>query len=64
MQVKEILHKEIESLSDVSAGEILDYVQFVKNKYKNSKNASALLSEKSLGKDWLRAEEDEAWGNL
>lgn len=31
---------------------------------KNRTNDTVLLSEKSLGTDWNRAEEDEAWKNL
>ncbi len=30
----------------------------------NEKNATAILSEKSLAKAWLSKEEDEAWKNL
>ena len=64
MQIKEILHKEIDSLPDDYAGEILDFVQFLKSKHQGNKYEAALLSESSLKKDWLKPEEDTAWENL
>ena len=64
MKIKEILHKEIDSLPDVFAGEVLDFVQFVKSKHQKEKYEMAIMSEKSLGKEWLSAEEDEAWQDL
>lgn len=64
MQIKDILHKEIDSLPDAFAGEVLDFVQFVKSKYQKEKYEMAILSEKSLSKEWLSVEEDEAWQDL
>ncbi len=62
MLPKETLHKEIHDLPDEFAGEILDFISFLKGKYMKEKMEATLLSESSLRKDWLSPEEDEAWG--
>ena len=64
MTQKDILLKEIADISDELLKETLDYVRFLKYKQKIEIPDSALLSESSLGKDWLKPEEDEAWKNL
>jgi hypothetical protein len=64
MLPKEMLHKEIESLPDKYANEILDFVCFLKEKLKREQPKTALISESSLKKDWLSSEEDKAWENL
>ena len=64
MQSKDMLHKEIDSLPDEYAGEILDILNYVKRKYANENMEVTLLSETSLRKDWLSPEEDEAWQDL
>lgn len=48
-----ILKKESDVAKDITA-----------TKKVEEKMSSALLSEKSLAKDWLTKEEDEAWANL
>ncbi len=57
------LVKELEHVPDPLLDEVLDFVQFIKRKHAE-KMESALLSEASLAKDWLRPEEDEAWQDL
>lgn len=64
MLPKEILHREIDSLPDEYAGEILDFVKYLKKKYSKENMEVTLLSESSLQKDWLAPEEDEAWQDL
>ena len=64
MQSKDILHKEIDSLPDEYAGEILDILNYVKRKHAKENMEVTLLSETSLRKDWLSPEEDEAWQDL
>lgn len=64
MLPKEALYNEIEQLPDDIAVEILDFVQFVKKNRFERQLETAVLSESSLKKDWLRPEEDEAWKNL
>ena len=42
--------------------EVVDFIEFLKLKIE--KNETLFLSEKSLAKDWLLPEEDEAWKDL
>ncbi|NPA39205.1 MAG: DUF2281 domain-containing protein [Thermodesulfobacteria bacterium] len=42
--------------------EVIDFIDFLKSKIE--KNETLFLSEKSLAKDWLLSEEDEAWKDL
>lgn len=63
MELKETLRNEIEHLPDDFVAEILDFVQFLKEKHMR-KTEALILSESSLKKDWLLPEEDEAWKNL
>ncbi|MDP2796203.1 MAG: hypothetical protein Q8N94_01665 [Methanoregula sp.] len=44
--------------------EILDFIRAKKKKAGKIVTDTALASESSLKKDWLRHEEDEAWANL
>jgi hypothetical protein len=63
MVSKKMLLKEIDGLPAEFIDELQDFVQFLKQKC--AKNLeSTFLSESSLRKDWLSAEEDEAWRDL
>ena len=42
--------------------EVIDFMEFLTSKVE--KNETLFLSEKSLAKDWLLREEDEAWKDL
>jgi hypothetical protein len=64
MSTKEILINEIKEVPEPLLGEVLDFVHFLKEKIVREKLDIAIMSESSLSKDWLKAEEDEAWGNL
>lgn len=64
MSTKELLMNEIEQVPEHLLNEVLDFVHFLKAKIIREEIASAVVSESSLGKDWLKAEEDEAWQNL
>ncbi|RLF47179.1 MAG: DUF2281 domain-containing protein [Thermoplasmata archaeon] len=44
--------------------EILDFIRYLEYKRLESKAETAIMSESSLKKDWLRPEEDEAWKDL
>lgn len=44
--------------------QIYDFVNFLKRKRIKANMEPALLSESSLRKDWISAEEDEAWQDL
>ncbi len=64
MNKKKLIAKEIEQVPEPLLEEVLDFVRFLKSKRMQEKLESSLLSQASLKKDWLRPEEDEAWGDL
>ena len=57
MQTKELLLKEIERVPEERLVELLNFTLFVGAE-------TAIASETSLMKDWLRPEEGEAWRDL
>jgi hypothetical protein len=59
---KELVIREIEDLPAPFLQQVLDFVRFLK--MKAAQLETALLSESTLSKDWLRPEEDEAWRDL
>lgn len=63
------LINEIKSLPPALFEEVADYIGYIKQKYMVNKkeivvDEVTLASEKSLAKEWLKPEEDEAWRNL
>jgi len=64
MNKKELILNEIEQVPEPLLEEILDFVRFLKTKAMREKMETAIASESSLKKDWLRPEEDEAWQDL
>ncbi|HBR18099.1 MAG TPA: DUF2281 domain-containing protein [Deltaproteobacteria bacterium] len=64
MSKKELLIHEIEQVPDFLLDEVLDFVHFLKTKAITEKLDTAIASESSLKKDWLKPEEDKAWQNL
>jgi hypothetical protein len=64
MSTKEELINEIEEAPEPLLSEVLDFVHFLKAKTLREKLDTAIMSESSLGKDWLDPEEDEAWQSL
>jgi len=64
MSKKEELISEIEQVPEPLLDELLDFVRFLKARIIKEKVETALASESSLRKDWLRPEEDEAWQSL
>ena len=64
MNKKELIAKEIEQVPEPFLEVVLDFVRFLKSKRAQDKLEPTLLSESVLRKDWLRTEEDEAWGDL
>jgi len=64
MTQKDILLQEIENIPDDLLKETLDFVRFLKHKKNAKVFETALASESSLKKDWLKPEEDKAWANL
>jgi hypothetical protein len=63
---KEKIQRYLEQLPDNYLNEVIEYLRFLEFKSKNkiTDKSSILLSEKSLAKDWLTTEEDEAWKHL
>jgi len=61
---KEIFIRELEDLPEASLQEALDFIRFLKDKATREYLETASLSESALSKDWLSAEEDEAWRSL
>jgi hypothetical protein len=61
---KEQLINEIEKTPEPLLSEVLDFIHFLKAKTLREKLGTALMSESSLGKDWLDPAEDEAWRSL
>ena len=64
MTKKELLINEIEQAPEPLLDEMLEYVHFLKEKMAHHQMETAIASESSLGKDWLKPEEDAAWQNL
>ena len=64
MSKKELLINEIEQVPEPFLDEILDFIHFLKSKVLKEGLGTAIASESSLKKDWLRPEEDEAWESL
>ena len=64
MSKRELILSEIEKIPEPFLDEVLDFVQFLKTKTLKERLSTAIASESSLKKDWLRPEEDEAWKSL
>ena len=64
MNNKDVLMHEIEQVPDSFINEIIDFIRFLKTKIAKERIDTAIASESSLQKDWLKPEEDEAWQNL
>ncbi|MDK2921669.1 MAG: hypothetical protein PWR24_1226 [Desulfonauticus sp.] len=64
MEVKELILKEIEKIPEEYLPEILDFIRFLETKVLEERIGTAMASETSLKKDWLKPEEDEAWQDL
>lgn len=64
MSKKELLIKEIKKAPDDLVGEMLDFLGYLRLKRIQELGATALASEDTLKKDWLRPEEDKAWAKL
>lgn len=64
MNTKDLLINEIEKVPEPLLSEVLDFVHFLKTKILREKRDIAIMSEASLGKDWMNPEEDEAWQSL
>lgn len=65
---KEILAKKIEKLPLDLLEEVANYIDYIEFREAKENQLGiqniTLASEKSLSKDWLKPEEDEAWEHL
>ena len=64
MTTKEALLQELEKVPEPLLDEVLDFVQFLRQRIVSTGRDAALASESSLKKDWLTPEEDAAWRDL
>jgi hypothetical protein len=64
MTTRESLLHEIENAPEPLLDEVLDFVHFLRAKLAGEGRQTARASETSLGKDWLKPEEDAAWRDL
>ena len=64
MATKSALLQEVETVPDQLVDEVCDFIRFVKARAIREGIYTAIASESSLKKDWLCAEEDEAWADL
>lgn len=64
MGKKELLLNEIEQVPEPFLDEVLDFIHFLKTKIARERLDTAIASESSLRKDWMKPAEDEAWQNL
>ena len=64
MELKEKIKKEIEKVPEQYLTEILDFIRFLEAKAMEGGFGTAIASETSLSKSWLKPEEDEAWKDL
>jgi hypothetical protein len=64
MPSRSVLIKEVETVPEPLLDEVMDFIQFVKAKSMREGIYTAIASESSLKKEWLCAEEDNAWDDL
>lgn len=64
MSTRELIEKEIASLSEPLQREVYDFVRFLRQKREEETFNGLLLSETALARDWNTPEEDAAWANL
>ena len=57
MEIRELIFKEIENLPEQRLPEILEFIRLLEGKALEERIGTAVASESSLGKDWLRKEE-------
>jgi hypothetical protein len=64
MTAKETILRAVEDLPDEFLGELASYADLLRHRNAVLASPTALASERTLAKDWLRPEEDEAWQDL
>ncbi|MBF0536692.1 MAG: DUF2281 domain-containing protein [Nitrospirae bacterium] len=64
MSLKDLIIQELKIIPDDYLPNVLDFIRFIEAKALNEGLGTAIASEDSLKKDWLKPEEDEAWRYL
>ena len=64
MTTKEAIQKEIDQATEPVLEETLAYIRLLKAMREKGISDTSMVSEGSLGKDWLRPEEEAAWQKL
>ncbi len=64
MTTRDVLLKEIQQVPEPLLQEVLDFIRFVQVRVVGGRFETAVASEPSLSKDWLKPEEDAAWQDL
>ncbi|MEK7756554.1 MAG: DUF2281 domain-containing protein [Planctomycetota bacterium] len=64
MTIREKLIQELSTLPDALVAELLEHARVLRGKNGKGSRETAIASEPSLSRDWLRLEEDEAWKDL
>ena len=64
MTTRDVLLKEIQQVPEPLLQEVLDFIRFVQVRVVGGCFETAVASEPSLSKDWLKPEEDGAWQDL
>lgn len=64
MRTRELLINEIKEVPEPFLTQVFDFVHFIKAKIGREKLDIAVMSDSSLGMDWLKPEEDESWQDL
>ncbi len=64
MTKRESLLRELDRVPDSVLDEVADFIRFLRVRVARDSMETAVASESSLRKDWLRPEEDEAWQDL
>ena len=64
MTTRDVLLKEIQQVPEPLLQEVLDFIRFVQVRVVGGRFETAIASEPSLSKDWLKPEEDAAWQDL
>jgi hypothetical protein len=60
-RIEEEIISELNDLPPRTYGEVLDFIRFLKSRRRKATPDTALASEPTRRKYWLRPEEEEAW---
>jgi hypothetical protein len=64
MSTRDLIHQELEGLSESLQREVYDFARFLKLKSDSDAFKGLLASEAVLARDWDTPEEDAAWADL